>query len=96
LLKDKKYDQMAELYVKDKGEKLTEEEAKKVEGIMAMASAEHAKKGGIKDIVIDEENIDPENNTAKVKYKLILGDGSESTETIHLIKVDGKWFLPMN
>lgn len=93
LMDNKKYDKISEYYVTKNGEKLTEEEAKKLVGLMAMASAEQAKRGGVKEIVIDEEKIDDENNTASVSYKITYNNDKETTERAKLVKIADKWYM---
>jgi hypothetical protein len=95
LMNNQNYDKIAEYYIKKNGEKLTEEETKKLEGLMAMASAEQTKKGGVKEIVIVEETIDSENNTAKVKYKIVYNNDKETTESTKLMKVADKWYMSL-
>jgi hypothetical protein len=94
-LESQDYAKIAGLYATGKGELLTEEEQKKIEGMMGMAAQEHDKKGGVKDIIIVEENISDDGETAKVKYTIIYNDDSEVTENGKLIKVNGKWYMSL-
>ncbi|SDX49819.1 protein of unknown function [Lutibacter oricola] len=93
LIKKKNYEAVAKLYVKKNGEKLSEDEAKKIEGLLGMASKEIEKKGGYKGITIDSEEISEDGNSATVKHTIEYDNGKSNSETSKLLKVDGKWFI---
>lgn len=92
-LQDKKYEDAAKHFVRKDGAKLTEEEAKKVAGLMMMAEGEMAKKGGYKDVEIIGETISEDGNTATLKYKILFKEGSGDPEEDTLLKIDGDWYL---
>ncbi|WP_298263922.1 DUF4878 domain-containing protein [uncultured Lutibacter sp.] len=96
LMKSKNFKKVAALYVNHDGEKFSEEEAKKMEGLLGMASKEEFdKKNGLKNIVIDEETISEDGNSAKVKYTVHFKNGDSEKEDAKLIKMNGKWFIKM-
>jgi len=95
LLPKKEYAKIAKLYAKDNGEMLTDEELKKMEGMMAMAASEYDKNEGIKEISVTEENIAEDGNSAIVKYEVVYNDGSKDSDKANLIKIDGKWYLTL-
>ena len=92
-IKDKDYAAAASLYVTKKGEKLSEEEVKKIEGLLAMASQEYNKKGGLDKVTIDEETIDENGESAKVKTTIHFKNGKTDKDTMHLNKIDGEWLI---
>jgi len=93
LLKNKEYDKLSKLYVTGDGERLSEDEIKKVEGLLGMAYDENQKKDGVKNITIDNEEIMEGGTTAKVKYTITYGNGKTNTETAKLYNIDGDWYL---
>lgn len=93
LLKNKNYEKLAKLYVTADGKKLTQDEEKKVEGLLGMAYSQNEEKGGVENVVIDNEEIMEDGNKAKVKYTVTFGNGNTDTETATLFKIDGKWYL---
>ncbi|MDV7185688.1 DUF4878 domain-containing protein [Lutibacter sp. TH_r2] len=93
LMKAKDFKAVSELYVKDNGEKLSEDEAKKIEGLLGMGNTENEKKDGVKKITIDEEKIAEDGLSARVKYTIEYGNGNTNKENAKLKKVDGKWFM---
>ncbi len=92
LLQDKEYEKATTMY-SNKGKMLTEEEAEKIEGMMAWATTEHQKKDGIKEVIIIEEIIIGDDKTAKVKYNIVYNNGDEDDRKQALEKIDGKWYL---
>jgi len=92
LLQDKEYEKAAAMFCNN-GKMLTEEEAKKIEGMMAWATTEHQKKDGIKEVIIIEETLVGDNLTAKVKYNMVFNNGDEDDRKQALTKIDGKWYL---
>ncbi len=39
----------------------------------------------------NEETISEDGQTAKVKIKMVYGDGEDETQTMHLVKEDDEW-----
>lgn len=95
LLKNKEFEKVSKMYVSREGEKLSEAETKKMEGLAAYAYEEHEKKDGIKNIEINEETISEDGNSAKVKFTIHFKNGDTENENGNLIKTDGKWFLKL-
>jgi len=94
LMKSKDFNKVTDLYVTRDGEKFSEEEAKKMEGLFGMAAKEEFDdKGGLKNIVIDKETITEDGNSANVKYTVNFKNGDSEKEDARLIKIDGKWFI---
>ena len=90
-IKNKQFDKAAAFYVTKDGEKLSDEELKKLEGLIGMAAKEHDKKDGIDKIEITEETISEDGNSAKVKYIIHFKNGETNNETVSLIKANGEW-----
>lgn len=95
-MKANKPAKVAALYVSDKGEKFSEAETKKIEGLIAMAAEQWDKKDGLKNIEITEEIIEEDGNSAKVKFITNFKNGDSKNEKAKLIKIDGKWFIKIN
>lgn len=94
LMKAKEFEKVTALYVTRDGKKFSEEEAKKIEGLLAMAAKEDFdSKEGLKNIVIDNETIDEDGNGAKVEFTVNFKNGDSEKEDASLIKIDGKWFI---
>ena len=93
LIKAKKYEAVTKLYVKKGGQKLSKDEAKKVEGLFGMAASEMDKKDGYKSITIDNEKISEDGNSANVEYTIEYKNGDEDKQDSKLLKVDSKWFI---
>ncbi|UMB61634.1 DUF4878 domain-containing protein [Lutibacter sp. A80] len=94
LMKTKDFEKLTTLYVKNDGEKFSEEEAKKMEGLFGMAAKEEFEnKDGLKNIVIEKETIDEDGNGARVVYIVNFKNGDSEKEDARLIKIDGKWFI---
>jgi len=93
LFYDKQYDDAVVLFAKKDGTKLTEEEATKLVGLMAMGMEQEEEKEGMKDIEIIEETISEDGNTATVKYKIFFNNGDEKESEGRLIKIDGDWYM---
>ncbi len=91
LLADKKYDKVAEMYVKKDGTAFTEEEKGKMVGLMTMASSEITKKQGVKSLDITEEKIAEDGKTAKVKWTIVYGNGETDNSDGELVKVGNDW-----
>lgn len=91
LMKSKDFKALTALYVKKGGEKMSEDEAKKVEGLLGMATKELEKKGGLKKVTIDKEEISEDGLKAEVEYTQEYGNGKTKKDDVDLIKVDGKW-----
>jgi hypothetical protein len=92
LLKEKDYASAAKFFAAE-DRLATEEETKKIEGMMAIAYVEFEKKGGIKEILIEEETIAEDGKTAKVKYNLKFNNGSDDSNHQSLQNFEGKWYL---
>lgn len=90
-MKNKEFDKTAKMYVKKDGEKLSEDEAKKIEGMVGMGSKEYEKKGGLDIVTIDEENISEDGNSADVDFTIHFKNGDIDEENVSLIKVNGNW-----
>jgi hypothetical protein len=90
-VQNKQFDKTAAFYVTKDGEKLSDEELKKLEGMFGMAAKEYDKKDGIDKIEITEETISEDGNSAKVKYILHFKNGDTDNDTMSLIKVNGDW-----
>lgn len=93
LVKAKDYKAATALFVKKGGEKMSEDEEKKVEGILEMAAKDLEKKDGLKSITIDEETISEDGTTAKVKFTMEYGNGKIKKDDGKLMKIDGNWML---
>jgi hypothetical protein len=93
LLADKKYDDVVAMYAKKDGTTLTDEEKKKMSGLMSLATGELDKKQGVKSIDILEEKIADDGKTATVKFKTTYGNGETNEETNDMVNIDGKWFI---
>lgn len=94
LMKSKDFDKVVTLYATRDGKKLSEEEAKKMEGLIGTsAKKDFDSKDGLKNIVIDEETIDDDGLNARVKYTVHYKNGDTKKENAKLIKIDGKWFI---
>ena len=94
LLPDKQFDAMEKLCVYQDGTKLNKEDSTflvdiLVEWIMALEEPE-----GMKDfkIIVKEETVSEDGNTAMVKYQYVVGDaGKEVVDS--LINIDGRWYI---
>lgn len=94
LMKAKDFEKVTNLYVTGEGKKFSEEEAKKMEGLFGMAAKEEFdNKDGLKNIVIDNETITEDGNSARVDYTVNFKNGDSEKENAKLIKIDGKWFI---
>lgn len=56
-------------------------------------ASEVAKKGGISSYDIDEVEMAEDGQSAKVKYTLHFGNGTESKDDMKLVLDDGKWMI---
>ncbi len=93
LMKENKTEKAVTFYVSNKGEKFSEAEAKKVEGLLGMAAEKWNKKDGLKNIEITEEVIAEDGNSAKVKFITNFKNGDTDDERVKLMKIEGKWFV---
>jgi uncharacterized protein YchJ len=94
LMKSKDFEKVTALYVTRDGKKFSEEEAKKIEGLLGMAAKEDFdSKNGLQNIVIDKETIDEDGNEAEVEYTVNFKNGDSEKEDASLIKIDGKWYI---
>ena len=93
LIKANQAKKVAAMYVTGKGEKLSEAETKKMEGLVPMAIEQWNKKDGLKNVEVSEEIIEEDGNSAKVKFTVHFNNGETDNEKAKLVKIDGKWFL---
>ncbi|MBN1199709.1 MAG: DUF4878 domain-containing protein [Bacteroidales bacterium] len=96
LMDSKDYKQASSMFVNGDGEQLTEEEKTKLEGLIAMGNAQNEKKGGLKEVIIIEEKISEDGNSATVKYNILFKDGSDDDEKAKFKKADGKWYMTLS
>ena len=99
MIKTSDYDKlMDEMYVKEGTS--AEEVAEFKTGFKAMAQDKLSKKleekGGIKDAVIEKEEISEDGMTAKVSVKITYNDGSEETDNWDLAKSGDDWKWSLN
>jgi hypothetical protein len=80
-------------YVRKDGQPFSEKDTEMFKGLVEWANKEYAKKQGLKEIQIVEEKIAEDGMTARVRYKLIFSDGSDSSDKANLKKVDGNWLI---
>ena len=92
-MKNKQFEKASKIYISGKGEKFSEAEAKKMEGLAAMAFEQHEKKDGIKNVEITEETIAEDGKSAKVKFTVHFNNGDTDNDNADLLKIDGKWFI---
>ncbi|MBI9041718.1 DUF4878 domain-containing protein [Lutibacter sp.] len=92
-MKNKDFEKVAKMYVKKDGEQLSEDEAKKIEGLVGMGAQENEKKGGLDKITIEEEKISEDGNSAKVDFIIHYKNGDTDNEHVSLIKVNGNWLF---
>ncbi|SFS70369.1 DUF4878 domain-containing protein [Lutibacter maritimus] len=92
-MKSQDFEKVAKMYVTKDGEQLSEDEAKKIEGLIGMGSKEYEKKGGLDTITIDEEKINDDGTSAKVDFTVHYKNGDTDKEHASLIKVNGDWFI---
>ncbi len=91
-LQGENYDAVVDLYINKNGEELTDEEKTKVKAFLPSAKEEMDKKGGLKEVVIVEETISADGETATIKSYLLYGNGDKSNEDkTDLVKVNGDW-----
>jgi len=95
LIKANQAKKVAAMYVTSKGEKLSDAETKKMEGIVPMAVEQWNKKDGLKNVEVTEEIIEDDGNSAKVKFTVHFNNGETNNEKAKLIKIDGKWFFKL-
>lgn len=93
LMSNKEFEKASKMYVSRKGEKFTEAEAKKMEGLAAMAFEQHEKKEGIKNVEVTEEIVADDGKSADVKFTVHFKNGETDNEKASLLKIDGKWFI---
>lgn len=93
LMGEKKYDDLVKMYAKKDGTALSEEEQKKMAGLISIAGGELDTKQGIKSIDIIEEKVAEDGKSATVKFKTTYGNNETNEETTDLVMIDGKWFI---
>jgi len=92
-MKNKQFEKAAKMYISGKGEKFTEAETKKMEGLAAMAYEQHEENDGVKNIEITEETIAEDGKSAKVKFIIHFNNGETDTEKADLLNIDSAWFI---
>lgn len=70
-----------------------EDKAQIVEFVKEKTAPEIEKRGGIQSYEVNEVIVAEDGQSAKVKYTLHFGDGSESKDDMKLVNVDGKWMM---
>ena len=93
LMKNKEYDKVAALYISGDNKMLSEDEAKKLEGMIGMGAKEYEKEGGIDKIVIDKETINEDGTKASVDFTIHFKNGKTDETDADLVKVEGKWYM---
>ena len=83
-----------EVFAKN-GKEMSEDDIAKLNALVLMSQEEIQKKEGIKTIEIAEEKINEEGTAAKVKLKVVYGNGDEDTQDYKYIMEDGKWKYTM-
>lgn len=92
-LESQDYAKIADMYASANGELLTDEEKKKMEGMIGMAAQEQEKNGKITAVTINEENLSDDGTSCKVKYTVEYDSGKTDNEKADLKLIDGKWYL---
>ncbi|MCD4790138.1 MAG: DUF4878 domain-containing protein [Bacteroidales bacterium] len=77
------------------GKELSDEDEAKLTAMLQMGQEEIKKKDGIKSIEVIKEDINEAGDKAKVKMKIVYGNGEEDTETYKFVMEDGKWKYSM-
>lgn len=90
-LKNENFEEAAIMYVTNKGEKLSANESKFLEGMFAMASENFKKKDGLEKVVIEEETIKDDGKSAKVSFTMYYNNGDTDKEKVTIHKFDGEW-----
>ncbi len=90
---EQKYSDAVKYFVRKDGEKFTDQDIAKLNGLLLMVYQEAQEKKGVSEIQVIEEKIEPDGTSAYVKYKLIFKDGTEKGADSHLRKVDGNWLM---
>ena len=70
-----------------------EDKAQFTEMLQGKIAPEVEKKGGIDSFDLGEVEVAEDGQSAKVKYTLHFGNGTESNDDMKLVNVDGKWML---
>ena len=92
-VKDKNMDGVMKYYKKKDGTDFTKEESQKMSMLITMAASKLESKKGLKELVIDEEKIAPDGNSATVKYTMMFNDGTSEKSDVELKKLNGGWFM---
>jgi len=95
LIKANQAKKVVAMYVSDKGEKLSGDEAKKMESIVPMAIEQWDGKDGLKKVEVTEEIIAEDGNSAKIKFTVHFNNGETDNEKADLINMDGKWLIKL-
>ncbi len=80
-------------YTEDEAETVAKQRAQFAAMLESKFSKELEKKQGLKDVVILNEEISEDGNSAVVEYKQVWGDGTESTGKQAMVKSNGEWLL---
>ena len=70
-----------------------DDKAQFAEMLQGKIAPEIEKKGGIDSFEIGEVEMAEDGQSAKVKYTLHFGNGTDSNDDMKLVLVDGKWML---
>ena len=92
-MKNNEFDKVAKMYVTKDGKQLSNDETKKLEGMVGMGAKEFDKKGGLDKVTIDEEKISEDGNSAQVDFTIHFKNGKTDNENVSLIKVNGNWVI---
>ena len=92
-LKNEKFDKATAMYVTNKGENISPDDAKFLVTMFEMASENNKKKDGLDKVTIVEEKLKEDGNAADVTYTIHYKNGDTSKETMTLNKFDGKWLI---
>ncbi|WP_298370390.1 DUF4878 domain-containing protein [uncultured Lutibacter sp.] len=92
-MKNNEFDKVAKMYVTKDGKQLSNDETKKLEGMVGMGAKEFDKKGGLDKVTINEEKISEDGNSAQVDFTIHFKNGKTDNENVSLIKVNGNWVI---
>lgn len=95
-MKNKEFEKTAKMYVTKDGEKLSKDELKKIEGMIGMGSEEFEKKGGLDHVIINEEKISEEGNSAKVYFTIHFKNGDTDDDIMNLDKINNNWLIKVS
>lgn len=94
LFKNNEFEKAASLYVGPDGEQFSEDDFKKMEGLLAMASEKQKKQGeSFKKVTINKETISEDGKTAIVNSTMENSNNETTTQDNKLFNIDGKWYV---